>query len=309
MRWFSVDAASTGSAIMGLPPPRQGALVSKVSSIACPTDAAKAAFAERQRGAGSDREEADLAVERAFRKYSERSVGSAERPGFGCEVPSAEWKMDLAPFHKCIMIVVLEKLQLPPGASVLDWGAGCGHKLTWAAQLYGLDGLGIDIVGESIRWAQEHAIGHFCEVDGRFLEWLPDDRFDGVISYAALMHLQPDDQCAVVTELVGKVRVGGKLWFGWNDAGIYQNQTELQALLDDEERNTKHDVWHRCFSEASKQHPRWASGEIAVIWETVEEALLFPDDMNAIGIYLYYPPAYSLFVTRVPSGTGALHMV
>lgn len=197
----------------------------------------------------------------------------------------------------------MERLKLPPRAAVLDWGAGCGHKLTWAAQLYDVDGLGIDIVTENIAWARTHSIGHFCESDGRFLAWLPDKYFDAVISYAALMHLEPEDQCDVVIDLVSKVRIGGQLWFGWNDPGIHLNETELDALMKDASSSSTNDAfWRRCFVDAAANDERWARGDIAVSWHTVEERMLFPDDMVAIGIYLYYPPAYSLFVTRLPSG-------
>merc|ERR1712031_94128 len=110
-------------------------------------------------------------VNDALAKYTRRAVGEGGRPGLGCEDPTAEWHEDLGVYHKCILIVVLERLQLPPQAKVLDWGTGCGHKLSWASRLFDIDGMGLDIVNESVFWAQEHSIGHFCRVDGRFVEW------------------------------------------------------------------------------------------------------------------------------------------
>eukprot|EP00928_Gymnodinium_smaydae_P099955 TRINITY_DN9686_c0_g1_i1.p1 TRINITY_DN9686_c0_g1~~TRINITY_DN9686_c0_g1_i1.p1 ORF type:complete len:641 (+),score=121.00 TRINITY_DN9686_c0_g1_i1:41-1924(+) len=354
------------------------AATSPLSAIRCPDDAARAAFAAG-RAVGKEAS--------AHRKYLLRSSGP-EQSGLGCDDPAAEWRADLAPYHKCILVVIFERLRLPPGAKVLDWGTvsgvgmlasepavtrawgslprtlmppgtagwasdeqergarltrrpraadedeksknkhcartrsglrareagtkdgalstpdtkGCGHKLTWASQFYGVEGLGLDFVGDSIAWAREHSVGHYCEVDGRFLDWLPDDAFDAVISYAALMHLEAQDQCDVVVDLVGKVAVGGRLWFGWNEPGIHQNETELKALLENETRVATHEEWRECFERAAHRHPRWISGEINVAWETIEERFLFPDDLNAIAVYLYYPPAYSLFVTRVPQG-------
>lgn len=158
-------------------------------------------------------------------------------------------------------------------------------------------------MAESIQWAETHSIGRYCEADGRFLTWLPDDFFDAVISYAALMHLAEEDRCDVVTELIEKVRIGGRLWFGWNDPGIYQDETELQALLDNESRVPYHGEWGECFSEALRSRQRWMSGEVSVSWETIEERLLFPEDASNNYVYLYYPPAYSLFVTREPSSS------
>merc|ERR1712032_624799 len=98
-----------------------------------------------------------------------------------------------------------------------------------AAQLFDVVGLGVDIVEDSIRWAEEHSLGKYCHLDGRYVEWLPDDFFDGIISYAVLMHLLLDDQCRVVSELAGKLRVGGKMWLGWN-APVSIMPNDSQAL-------------------------------------------------------------------------------
>ncbi|CAE7940464.1 NMT3, partial [Symbiodinium sp. KB8] len=208
-----------------------------------------------------------------LRRYGLRSRGYRQGTGShgqGCEEPSSEWHKDLRPLHKCVFVVIMERLQLPPGALVLDWGAGCGHKLTWAAQLYDLRGVGIDIVPDNIRWAREHSMGIFCQMDGRFLSWIPDDTLDAVISYAALMHLEPDDQCLTVLTLVEKVRVGGRLWFGWNAPLI----RSLEELVQFPESDPK--FWNECFATASARKVPWSTGHVAIQWETVLENYLFP---------------------------------
>ena len=43
------------------------------------------------------------------------------------------------------------------------------------------------------------------------------------------------------------------------------------------------------------------------MWEAETEALLFPADLTAADTYLFWPPAYSLFITRVPGGLPDLH--
>lgn len=306
MRSLTIDVRRSDP-IVGYPPPPQ---IAGVEAVKCPSEEAQAEFAmERRRR--PDSEKAEIFVVQSHSKYEMRALTGSSQLSLGCESTNAEWKHDLAIYHKCIIVVILERLQLAPGETVLDWGSGCGHKLTWAAQLFGADGLGIDNVAESVAWAQDHSIGRYCKTDGRFLSWLPDNLFDVVISYAALLHLAPADQCDIVTELVGKVRIGGRLWFGWNDPSIYYNETEIQELEQDG-RARAHDTWSRCFEAAARgAKSRWASGEVVVVWETVEEQFLFPEDMSAIGIYLYTPPAYSLFVTRLParldhhSGTGS----
>jgi len=210
MRGFVVDAAMHGATRLGAPAPRAaGPLRDGVASIACPSAEGQEAFAASSASTTDAWEDEELATAR--NKYVGRAVGESGREGSGCEGAGAEWKDDFPTFQKCILVVVLERLQLAPGAAVLDWGSGCGHKLAWAAQLHDIDGIGIDFVGASVRWAREHSVGHFCEVDGRFVEWLPDDYFDAVISYAAMNHLRREDQCRVVSSLAGKLRIVGRL--------------------------------------------------------------------------------------------------
>merc|ERR1712187_932022 len=122
---------------------------------------------------------------------------------------------------------------------------------------------------------RQHSIGKYCQLDGRYVDWLPNEFFDSVISYAALTHLQPDDQCDVVVELIGKVRVGGKLWFGWNTPNI----NNLDVVMNRPESD-RVEFWNSCFSAAMQRHSRWVSGEVAVTWETELEAHMFPDDLS-----------------------------
>lgn len=316
MTGYFVDALAD-ERVAGWPARRNGP---DMASIACPSDEAEVAFlssrqfivgatlAEAEAGAykGAAEEasileaalaEGDHRVAEARRKYGNRSTG-VEGLGLGCETPGAEWKKDLGIFHKCILIVILERLQLPPRARVLDWGTGCGHKLTWAQQLYDIEGLGLELVEENARWARQHSTGKYCRVDGRFVDWLPDDYFDGIISYAALAHLEPDDQCRVIADLVGKLRVGGRMWFGWNAPGIWLNDSSLEQRWMFPAAKS----WRNCFARAARGYPRWRTGEVAALWEVEEEAFIFPSDASRVETYLYWPPAYSLFVTRTMSG-------
>jgi len=269
-------------------------------SIQCPDAAAQEDFerrlANKRAALGSKQKEMEDRVQSAKNKYTDRAnVNATYEVGMGCESLTAEWRQDLSMYHKCILVVVMERLQLPPGALVLDWGSGCGHKLGWASQLFGTQGLGIDVVADNVAWAKAHSAGKYCHVDGRFVEWLPDDAFDGIISYAALAHLDPIDQCDVLGDLIGKLRVGGHAWFGWNAPGIWHNNTALekQWMLPMDM------AWTLCFDRMSRDHPRWRASELRVAWETIEEAFLFPAEFSASETYLYWYPAYSLFLTRL----------
>lgn len=267
------------------PTPRQPEELLK--QIQCPTEAQEAEFF------ASWPEDWRQRSETALQKYANRSSGRRQVLGSGCEEPSSEWREDLRPLHKCVLVVVLERLQLAPGSLVLDWGTGCGHKLTWAAQLYDIFGVGLDLVEGNVKWAREHSMGLFCQVDGRYVDWLPESTFDAVISYAALCHLHPEDQCAVVRKLVGKVVPGGQLWFGWNSPmiGDMEGVVEKPEFYSDE-------FWNTCFSQA-----KWNE---TIQWESVLESHLFPDDITNHESYLFWWPAYSLFIKRLHAPTCAI---
>ena len=53
---------------------------------------------------------ADDAAMLALDKYGKRSGD-----GSGCEAQSAEWKENLGPFHKCVLVTVADHLHLRPG--------------------------------------------------------------------------------------------------------------------------------------------------------------------------------------------------
>jgi hypothetical protein len=68
-----------------------------------------------------------------------------------------------------------------PFPQVFDWGSGCGHKLSWFAQFFGIRGTGIDIDSSSVEYANRFMSAElFCQMDGRYLEWIPDGYLDHV---------------------------------------------------------------------------------------------------------------------------------
>lgn len=170
-------------------------------------------------------------------------------------------------------------LDFRPGQLLLDWGSGCGHKVSWAKMLYDVDGMGVELVDSAVTWAQTHSIGKFCQADGRDLRWIPDGMFDHVISFAAIYHLPKTDQCDTGVQLIQKLRVGGKAYLGWNQGNVMDNLE-----------------WYECFNNAQDI--------VQVEIDAVEDAFIFPphanrqeSNGNAIS-FLFQYPAYSLFVTR-----------
>lgn len=218
------------------------------------------------------------------RKYSERAADPARQ----CQSSRGMWREPMSDVHKCVLITVGHLLNFRPGQLMLDWGSGCGHKLTWAKLLFDVDGVGLDLEQGAVAWAKRHSIGTYCAGDGRDLRWVPDGAFDYVFSYAALYHLPKLDQCRTGISLIYKLRVGGKAYFGWNKGYAMSNWE-----------------WKNCFT-----HPHMVedmtpedmerSRGIEVDMEAVEDAFLFPPSTtSASNHYLYQYPAYSLLITRL----------
>lgn len=230
----------------------------------------------------------DEELARKLLKYSERAEAMQ------CQDHRGMWREEASDVHKCVLITVAHMMNFRPGQLVLDWGSGCGHSLTWAKMLFDVDGLGIDIEGNAVGWAQDHSAGIFCHVDGRNLRWIPDGIFDHVISYAALYHLTKADQCRTAVQLVEKLRVGGRAFFGWNHAPNMSNIEWIACF--DEIQDIRADLARAHGAESIIDEP------IRIEMEAIEDGFLFPPDANSKSgklHFLYQFPAYSVFLTRV----------
>lgn len=217
-------------------------------------------------------------------KYETR----ASAPADSCQSSKGMWRQPMSDVHKCVLITVAHLLDFRPGQLVLDWGSGCGHKLTWAKALFDVDGVGLDVEGGAVEWARQHSAGVFCQADGRRLDWLPNGVFDHVISYAALYHMSKPDQCHTGIQLLRKLRVGGRAWFGWNQAysmGAWE--------------------WWRCFKNASSildlaQSDVEAMSDMDVEFQGIEDGFLFAPNPEVAGKhYLFQFPAFSVLLTRL----------
>ncbi|KAJ9473209.1 methyltransferase [Diplonema papillatum] len=106
---------------------------------------------------------------------------------------------------------------------VLDWGAGCGTKMNYWKQKYGVHGVGLDYTWDTVRWARQHRADgvSYCWADGsRALKYFETNSFDRVVSHSALYHVMPvGTQCKVVREAVRVVKPGGIVWFGHMRSG------------------------------------------------------------------------------------------
>jgi len=83
--------------------------------------------------------------------------------------------------------MICRKLQLKPNMKLLDIGCGWGGLLRYAAENYGVSGVGLTISREQAQLAEEHCTGLPVEIrlqDYREIE----DRFDAVVSVGMFEH-------------------------------------------------------------------------------------------------------------------------
>eukprot|EP00931_Biecheleriopsis_adriatica_P103453 TRINITY_DN78286_c0_g1_i1.p1 TRINITY_DN78286_c0_g1~~TRINITY_DN78286_c0_g1_i1.p1 ORF type:complete len:508 (+),score=109.51 TRINITY_DN78286_c0_g1_i1:104-1627(+) len=208
---------------------------------------------------------------RDMEKYKHRTAGG------GCQSERGLWGTSWQDSQKCVVLVVAELLGFRPGQLLLDWGSGCGHTLSWAKAYYDVDGLGIEATASAVTWASHFSLGKHCAIDGRKMGWIPDGMFDHVFSYAALTHLEVQEQCQVARQLVRKLRPGGKAFLGWNRA-----------------QRVSPWIWHDCFG----RYPGGRTWDVENL-EVIEEWRLFPEDKSfALDNFLWQFPTYSVLLTR-----------
>lgn len=196
----------------------------------------------------------------------------------GCHSTRGLWGTSWEDSHKCVMLVVAERLGFRPGELLLEWGSGCGHAMSWAKMFFDVDGLGVDSSVGAVTWAQRFSAGRFCAIDGRELAWIPNNLFDYVFSYASLRHIPQPEQCKVGLQLVQKLRPGGKAFFGWNRA-----------------HDTSPWMWAECFHGMAAR----AAGIRVENFEVIEEWLLFASDRERVmDNFLWQYPAYSVMLTK-----------
>ena len=211
---------------------------------------------------GRDRDDDDM------KKYKTRSSDG------GCQSQTGAWGADLQDALKCVLVVVAERFGFQPGELLLDWGSGCGFTMSWAKAFYDVDALGLEVT-PAASWAARYSLGLSCLADGRKLQWIPDGLFDYVFSYAALLHLNFEEQCEVAHQLLQKLRLGGKAFLGWNRAnrvGPWE--------------------WYDCF---------WSEMGSSVELEVLEEATLFSEDPSVITEqhrFAWDFPSYAVLLKR-----------
>ena len=84
--------------------------------------------------------------------------------------------------------LICKKLNLQPGQKILDIGCGWGSFLKFAAEKYGIKGVGITVSKEQIRLAQEMCQG--LDVEIRYQDYRDlDEKFDHIVSLGMIEHV------------------------------------------------------------------------------------------------------------------------
>ena len=159
--------------------------------------------------------------------------------------------------------------------------------LTWLHTLFGAHGYAIDASPSAVAWARRFSTGSSCLWGSSDLRWVPEATFDHVISYGALHHLSPLSKlCGLVRQLLTKLRVGGRAWFGDNQPWGITWATSFG------ERQ-----WLRCL------RSRWVPHNMSFDLTFVHDYALFRADIvdfgKLPGDFLLHSPSFSAFVTRL----------
>lgn len=68
-----------------------------------------------------------------------------------CEKGEGMWLYDHTSAHRCIALTVGRKAELKPGDLVFDVGVGCGHKMRWMREEFGVGTSGVDLSSTSVQ--------------------------------------------------------------------------------------------------------------------------------------------------------------
>jgi cyclopropane-fatty-acyl-phospholipid synthase len=109
-----------------------------------------------------------------------------KRMVYSCGYWADAWNLDDAQEAK--LDLICRKLRLAPGQRILDIGCGWGEALKFAAERYGVSGVGITISKEQAEYARELCRG--LPIDIRLQDYHDvDERFDAILSVGMFEHV------------------------------------------------------------------------------------------------------------------------
>ena len=129
---------------------------------------------------------------------------------------------DLSSFHYVGKVIAfnleraiqLQRIRIPKGSRILDFGCGCGRVLYWLQRFYPSVGFyGTDTDGEALSWCQEHlsSSGYFVGNDASPPLPFEKEFFDLVYSISVFTHLSEELQFCWLEELKRVTKPGSYL--------------------------------------------------------------------------------------------------
>jgi cyclopropane-fatty-acyl-phospholipid synthase len=133
---------------------------------------------------------------------------------YSCAVfRSADRPLDDAQAEK--FDLVCRKLDLRPGQSLLDVGAGWGGLVRHAAAHYGVKAIGVTLSQAQVEWARaanaRAGLAGSVQILGLDYRDLPNRTFDAISSIGAMEHFGSSELGRYFTSMAGHLRPGGRM--------------------------------------------------------------------------------------------------
>lgn len=133
---------------------------------------------------------------------------------YSCAVfPTPETSLDEAQEEK--FDLVCRKLNLRPGQSLLDVGAGWGGMLRHAAAHYGVNGVGVTLSRRQVAWAQrantEAGLDRLVKIFLLDYRDLSGRKFDAICSIGAMEHFGSAELARYFASMAARLRPGGRM--------------------------------------------------------------------------------------------------
>jgi cyclopropane fatty-acyl-phospholipid synthase-like methyltransferase len=122
--------------------------------------------------------------------------------------------------------------RLQPGATVLDFGCGCGRTLLWLAKEFPeVQWHGTDVDAEAIEWCRHNLKSAVCSVNESYppLDY-PENKFDLIYAVSVFTHLDADYQRAWLADLARILRPGGLLMASFHSRSVWEPLEAAQAV-------------------------------------------------------------------------------
>ena len=145
-------------------------------------------------------------------RFYELVLGSSM--AYSCAVfPTPDASLDDAQREK--FDLVCRKLDLRPGQSLLDVGAGWGGLVRHAAVNYGVKAIGVTLSRSQAEWASQAnaqaGLGRSAQVLLLDYRDLPNRRFDAIASIGAMEHFGSSELARYFSSMTAHLRPGGRM--------------------------------------------------------------------------------------------------